>query len=75
MKTTVKKLTVGKKTSTIIFQHDDAEKTRFISEEMKAIYILLGEYNEFGRDIPTHIYREMRDKLENIINEVQIYTL
>jgi len=37
----------------------------------KAIAILLGEYNKYGREIDLEKYEEIKNKFENAINEIE----
>lgn len=64
MKTTPKKLEIGKKVSKITLEHyqnKDAET------ELKAIYLLLGAYNPVGRHIDYEQYKQLKAKFEDVL--------
>lgn len=67
----VKKLNIGNKTSTITFEHESTEKSCRPDKELKAIYCLLGGYNEFGRHIDIDKFSEIRDKFLDAIYDVK----
>lgn len=69
--TTLKKLNIGDKVSKLTIEHDSIEKSLQNHDEVMAIAILLGGYNEFGRKIPVEIYQEIRGRFKDCINEVK----
>jgi len=69
MKTNVKNLKIGKIASSISFEHSNTNRS--IELELKAIYILLGGYNEFGESIDIEKYNKIRDNFNQCINEIK----
>lgn len=71
MKTSVKNLKIGKIASSISFEHDNTMRNNGIEIELKAIYILLGGYNEFGGNIDIEKYNKIQDNFNQCINEIK----
>lgn len=69
MKTKFKKLSVGKKTSTITFEHADSEESSTISDELTALSILLSGDDYSGRIDSSHC-RMLRHRFESAIEDV-----
>jgi hypothetical protein len=71
MKATLKKLNMRGKTSILTLEHDSTEKSIIPHDEVMAIAILLGGYNEFGRKIDVLKYQEIRGRFNDCINEIK----
>lgn len=69
--TNLKKLNMGDKVSKLTIEHESTEKWLENHDEVMAIAILLGGYNEFGRKIPVEKYQEIRSRFNDCINEVK----
>lgn len=70
-KISFKSLTVNKNSSKIIVKHSNSEYSEGISRQMESIAILLGAYNEFGRntDLTKHIQRTK--KFWSLVEEIE----
>lgn len=71
MKTFLKKLNIGKTTSTITVEHDNTDKSVLPLNEITAIAILLGGYNEFGRKIKLQEYQRIKEQFDYCIAEIK----
>lgn len=71
MKTTLKKLIIGKTTSTIIVEHSDTNKSISSFDEVTAIAILLGGYNRFGRKIDVIKYQKIKTEFDSCVAEIK----
>lgn len=67
----LKSLNIGKKTTKIILEHDDTDKNVDPTNEIIAIAILLGGYNEFGRKMETDKYVILKRKFSELISEIK----
>ena len=63
-----KKMKIGVNTSTITLQHDKFGNKRDNMLQIKALYCLLGGYNEVGRNVNIDEYTQFQDQLNNVIN-------
>jgi hypothetical protein len=63
-----KKMKIGVRSSTITFEHDKHGNKRDNMLQIKALYCLLGGYNEVGRNVDLDTYSEFQDKLNEVIN-------
>lgn len=70
--TTFKKLEVGKKTSKIIFEHPDTEYTYSVERRLRAISILTGAYNLYGRKIDVEKYTDLQNEFEKLVHEIEL---
>jgi|TARA_S200002703_G_C3582964_1_gene179044 hypothetical protein len=66
----LKKITVGKTTSTIKVEHPNTEYNVARVNKLHAIAILLGGYNELGRKMDVERYLELKQKFDNLVREV-----
>lgn len=65
-----KSLKVNKKTSTIVLEHEGTETSSIPELQMRALSILLGGYNQYGRSIDIEKYRELKRKAWDLVDEV-----
>jgi hypothetical protein len=70
MKTTLKKLNMGHKTSQITLEHPSSDNLDQ-HDEIMAIAILLGGYNEFGRKIPIGTFQEIKAQFDQCIHQIK----
>lgn len=68
MKSVSKSLKIDKNVTTIKLEHSKAQNKREQCQEIKAVYLLLGAYNEIGRHINVDTYRELKQKFDELIS-------
>ena len=71
MRVNLKKLDIGNKVTKISLEHESTERSSNITNEIKAIAILLGGYNEFGQSIDEEIYNDIRHKFDECIYDIK----
>lgn len=65
-----KSLKVKRTTSTIILEHEDTEISCIPDLQTRAISVLLGGYNQYGRSIDLEKYQELKRKAWELVDEV-----
>jgi hypothetical protein len=70
MRISAKKLTINKKVANISFDIQEGENQE-AETELKAICILLGLYNQYGRKIEPTKYEQIREKFTDAIQELK----
>jgi len=63
-----KKLKISNNVTTITLQHDKFANGRENFLQIRALYSLLGGYNEVGRNVNLDTHIEFQDKLNDLIN-------
>lgn len=63
-----KKLNIKKTVTTITLEHDKFANSRDNMLQIKALYSLLGGYNEVGRNINVDTHVEFQEKFNELIN-------
>lgn len=66
-----KKLKVNKTTSQITLEHISSESTKAVEIQMRAISILLGGYNVFGRSIDLEKHEERLIRFCDLLEEIE----
>lgn len=71
MKAIAKKITISDNVTTIKLEHDKyTSNNRVMRNQIKALYCLLGGYNEYGRHIEVNQFLAIQDKFNEVINEL-----
>jgi len=63
-----KKIAIKKTVTIITLEHDKFANGRDNMLQIKALYSLLGGYNEVGRNVNVDTHVEFQDKLNELIN-------
>lgn len=71
MKTNLKKMEMGKTFTTFKVEHSNSDRSEFVENELIAIAILLGGYNEFGRKVDLQKYREVKEEFDSCIEDMR----
>lgn len=67
----LKKLDMGEKVTKITLEHDSTFTNISNHDEILAIAILHGGYNQFGRKIPIETYKEIKQRFNECIQEIK----
>ena len=70
--TNLKNLNMGNKITKLTIEHESTEKSLDNHDEIMAIAILLGGYNEFGRKIPIEDYQEIKEIFNDCIKAIKM---
>lgn len=71
MRTSFKKLTINKIISEIKLEHDFL--TNEIETELRAIAVLLGAYNAYGRRIDIKDYEELKERFTSVLADTKYF--
>ena len=64
----LKKIDIKKTTTAITLEHDTLDS--YDEKDLKAIAVLLGGYNQFGRNIPIKDWQVIKSRFDEIVAEV-----
>ena len=70
MKLYFKQFKTGRRTSTMTLDHDNSLVHKRPFELLKALAILMGGYNVYGRHIPLEEYQDLKKEFENLLEKV-----
>ena len=70
--TNLKNLNVGNKITKLTIEHESTVRSLDNYNEVMAIAILLGGYNELGRKIPIEDYQEIKEIFNDCIKAIKM---
>jgi hypothetical protein len=73
-KTGLKSIAIKNTTTNVVFEHANINGKKDETEtlkELQAIAILLGAYNEFGRNIDVEKFQAIKDRFCECINDIK----
>lgn len=71
MNANLKNFNIGNKVSKLTLEHESTERNPNSRDEVIAIAILLGGYNELGREIPLEVYEEIKGRFNECIHDLK----